>query len=102
LGRNFEFDVSSIVPEDRDGGIFYRTDYLRRVMPGPGDYPVLLHGGKGTGAAKTGAVVLKDGIFVPHPGDGEAPCRIEFFEGSVDLPPRDGALSGFPRVPQGV
>jgi riboflavin kinase/FMN adenylyltransferase len=100
LGRNFEFDVSSIVPEDREGGIFYRTDYLRRVVPGPGSYPVLLHGGKGAGATKAGVVVLKDGIFVPHPG--EAPCRIEFFEGSVDLPPRDGALSGFPRVPQGV
>ena len=79
LGRNFEFDVSSIVPEDREGGIFYRTDYLRRVVPGPGSYPVLLHNGKGAGTTKAGVVVLKDGIFVPPHGEGEAPCRIEFF-----------------------
>jgi riboflavin kinase/FMN adenylyltransferase len=76
LGRNFEFDVSPIVPEDCDGGIFYRTDRLRRIMPRPGDYSALLHGGEKTGAVKAGVVVLEDGILVPR--RGEALCRIEF------------------------
>ena len=78
LGRNFEFDVSSIVPENREGGIFYRTDMLRRIMPGPGNYSVLLRGREKTGAVKAGVVVLKDGILVPHPVEGEAICRVEF------------------------
>jgi riboflavin kinase/FMN adenylyltransferase len=76
LGRNLEFDVSSIVPEDRQSGIFYRTDHLRRIVPGPGNYPALLHGGEKAGTVKAGVVVLKDGILVPH--SGETCRRIEF------------------------
>jgi riboflavin kinase/FMN adenylyltransferase len=76
LGRNFEFDVSSVVPEDRGGGSFYRTAPLRRIMPGPGTYPALLHGR--AGAAKAVVVISEEGILVPRPGEGEAPCRIEF------------------------
>jgi riboflavin kinase/FMN adenylyltransferase len=78
LGRNFEFDVSSIVPEARGGDSFYRTDTLRRIMPGPGNYPALLHGGKKAGAIKADVVVLKDGILVPRLGERETLCRIEF------------------------
>ncbi|MDR2785136.1 MAG: FAD synthetase family protein [Treponema sp.] len=79
LGRNFVFDVSSVVPEDRGGeGIFYRTDTLRRIMPGPGNYSALLRGGEKTGTVKAGVVVLKDGILVPRPGEGESLCCIEF------------------------
>jgi riboflavin kinase/FMN adenylyltransferase len=76
LGRNFEFDVSSLVPENRDGGVFYRTDPPRCIMPRPGTYPALLRGGEKAGAIKAGVVVLTDGILVPHHGEG--PCRIEF------------------------
>jgi riboflavin kinase/FMN adenylyltransferase len=91
LDRNFEFDVSSIVPEDRGDGVFYRTNRLRRIIPGPGNYSALLHGG-----GKAGVVVLKDGILVPRRGEGEALCRIEFIEGSKDpLAPGRGAI----RVP---
>ncbi|MDR2053987.1 MAG: FAD synthetase family protein, partial [Treponema sp.] len=78
LGRNFEFDVSSVAPEYRGGGSFYRTDPLRCIMPGPGTYPVLLHGGERAPAVKAGAAVSKDGILVLYPGRGEAFCRIEF------------------------
>jgi riboflavin kinase/FMN adenylyltransferase len=78
LGRNAEYDVSSVVPENRDGGVFYRMDPLRCIMPRPGTYSALLHGGEKAGAVKTGVAVLKDGILVLHPGEGEALCRIEF------------------------
>jgi riboflavin kinase/FMN adenylyltransferase len=76
LGRNFKFDVSSIVPENREGGIFYRTDTLRRIMPGPGNYSALLYGGEKADTVKAGVVVLKDGILVPR--SGETYRRIEF------------------------
>jgi riboflavin kinase/FMN adenylyltransferase len=78
LGRNVEFDVSSIVPEARGGDSFYRTDTLRRIMPGTGNYPALLHGGKKAGAVKADVVVLKDGILVPRLGERETLCCIEF------------------------
>ncbi|MDR3160471.1 MAG: FAD synthetase family protein [Spirochaetaceae bacterium] len=85
LGRNFEFDVSPVVPENRGGGVFYRTDTLRRVMPGPGNYSALLYGRENAGAVKAGVVVLKDGVLVPR--HGEALCRIEFVEGGLYGPP---------------
>jgi riboflavin kinase/FMN adenylyltransferase len=76
LGRSVEFDVSAIVPEERDGGSFYRTAALRRVIPGLGTYPAMLRGGKAGAAVAAWVVVMKDGIFVPR--SGEAYRLIEF------------------------
>ncbi|MDR1411623.1 MAG: FAD synthetase family protein [Spirochaetaceae bacterium] len=78
LGRNLEFDLSPLAGELREGGNFYRTAPLRRIMPGQGSYPALLRGNGKAGAVKAVVVVSKDGILVPLPGEGEAPCCIEF------------------------
>jgi len=78
LGRNVEFDLSSIVPEDRDNGSFYRTAALRRIMPLPGSYPVTLYGGENASGIDGEAVIHKDGIFIPRLRKGEAFMRLEF------------------------
>ncbi|MDR1353738.1 MAG: FAD synthetase family protein [Treponema sp.] len=78
LGRNVEFDLSPLAGERREDGSFYRTAPLRRIMPGPGNYQALLHGGGKADAVKAVVVISKDGILVPRLGEGEAPCRIEF------------------------
>ncbi|MDR0451809.1 MAG: FAD synthetase family protein [Treponema sp.] len=78
LGRNVEFDLSPVAGERREGGSFYRTAPLRRIMPGPGAYPALLRCKGKAGAAEAVVVVSKDGILVPRTGEGETPCRIEF------------------------
>jgi riboflavin kinase/FMN adenylyltransferase len=78
LGRNVEFDLSSIVPEDRDGGSFYRTAALHRIMPRPGSYPVTLYGRENVCGLKDEIVILKDGILVPPLREGKVFVRFEF------------------------
>jgi riboflavin kinase/FMN adenylyltransferase len=83
LGRNVELDVSSIVPEDRNGGAFYQT---AAIMPRPGMYPVTLYSKNAVPGIKDEVVILKDGILIPRIREGGAFARIEFIRnGEPDL-----------------
>jgi riboflavin kinase/FMN adenylyltransferase len=78
LGRKVEFDLAGIRGVLRDGGRFYDTAALGRLLPPPGSYSALLYGERSAAGVTAQVVIERGGVFIP-PGSGmEQPERIEF------------------------
>ncbi|MDL2229617.1 FAD synthetase family protein [Treponema sp. OttesenSCG-928-L16] len=68
LGRNVEIDLTGIPAAPGTGGTSFDVAAVRRIMPPPGRYPVILHEKTpppGGISAETSVIIDERGIFIP-------------------------------------